>query len=98
MERILKIFERIRIAWRNSVDPVAKAIGQVMSADAVSMSRIVGAPILVFLSGFDLPWWALAAYICWALTDALDGAVSVARKRLGYNDDPKFGKFIDPIS
>jgi phosphatidylglycerophosphate synthase len=88
-------FGQARHSWRGFNEPVAKFIGARVSANTITVLRTVFAPAIVALVYFDWVWSAFWLFVACGLGDSLDGMVATARQKLGFQDDPKLGAFLD---
>ncbi len=64
-----------------------------ITANKITMFRIVLIPVFLVLAYTGLKYWALAVYIIACLSDVADGYI--ARH---YNQVSNFGKFVDPLA
>lgn len=81
--------------WRGLNQPIAKAVGQVMTANTVTLIRTFAAPFIPLLLYFDFVPAAFTLFVACGLLDSFDGMVATARQQIGYNDDQKLGAFLD---
>lgn len=95
-QKIFPLFDLIYQWWRNRNRPLAKIVGTKMSANTITILRsFLGAPIVVFLLSLRQVEIGFMLFVLCGLLDSFDGLVATQRINMGYNDDPKFGAFLD---
>ncbi len=65
----------------------------ILKPNVISLLRILGSIIWVFLAYYELWYWAIPLFVAVALTDALDGLI--ARR---FNFVSETGKWLDPLA
>ena len=92
---ILKNFKKVYLIWRERDRPMAKYIGKYISANTITIIRTFGAPLVILF--LYLGWFksAFTTFVIAGLGDSLDGMVATSRRKMGFDDDPKLGAFLD---
>ncbi len=98
MKNVLRGFSIFYQAWKAFIEPIATLTGRHVTANSISVLRIFGAPFVVISTFFGWPMLGFWIFVVSALGDSFDGSVAQARLKLGYQDDPKLGAFIDAFA